>query len=152
MYRFCSWNEIMLVKWEQSADGESVGRLEELVRQFQSRHPGGRQSGVHIIAQDVGLPTQEARTRLMALIKGGAEQFGAVGIVILGTGFVASAVRSFLTGLRLIAPRSFDFRLHGRSADVLKWFPTSHARLTGQTIDVAQFGRVLGSFERGDPI
>jgi len=141
----------MLVKWEREADGESVGCLEELVRQFQGRHPDGRQSGVHIIAEGVGLPTAEARTRLMSLIKRGSEHFGAVGIVILGTGFVASAVRSFLTGLRLIAPRSFDFRLHGRSADVLKWFPAAHARHTGQTIDIAQFGRVLGSFERGSP-
>jgi hypothetical protein len=146
-YRFATWNEIMFVKWEQAAEVESVARLEKLVQDFRSRHPTGRLSGVHLIADGVGLPTPEARTRLMALIKEGSAHFGAVAIVVGGTGFVASAVRSFLTGLRLIAPRSFDFRLHGRTFEVMKWFPAAHEQRTGQTIDVAQFGRVLSAFE-----
>ncbi|MET0592911.1 MAG: hypothetical protein ABW133_09445, partial [Polyangiaceae bacterium] len=77
----------------------------------------------------------------------GSAHFGAVSIVIHGSGFVASAVRSFLTGLRLVAPRSFDFRLHSRTFEVLKWFPAAHENRTGRPIDVAQFGRVLSAFE-----
>jgi hypothetical protein len=146
-YRFAVWNEIMFVKWDQAAEVPAVAKLEKLTQEFRDRHPASRQSGVHLIADGVGLPTPEARTRLMALIKGGSAHFGAVAIVIAGTGFGASAVRSFLTGLRLVAPRSFDFRLHSRTYEVLKWFPSAHEQRTGQPIDVAQFGRALSEFE-----
>jgi hypothetical protein len=145
--RFAVWNEIMFAKWEKAAELASVERLETLMREFRARNPKLRMSGVHLIGDGVGLPTPEARTKLMALIKEGSDHFGAVSIVIGGTGFVASAVRSFLTGLRLVAPRSFDFRLHSRTFEVAKWFPAAHEQRTGQAIDAAQFARVLSAFE-----
>ena len=145
--RFGAWNEIMFVAWETSADGNSVARLNEHARMYQSTHPGQRQSGVHIVREGVGLPTPEARAGLMEMMKSQADRFGAVAVVIYGTGFVASAVRSFLTGLRIVAPRTFDFRLHGKSSEVLKWFPAAHLARTGHSVDPIRLGRVLAAFE-----
>ena len=53
-------------------------------------------------------------------MKSQANRFGAVAVVIGGSGFLASAVRSFLTGLRLVSPRTFDFRLHGKTSEILE--------------------------------
>ena len=83
----------------------------------------------------------------MDMMKTEADHFGAVAVVICGSGFVASAVRSFLTGLRLVAPSTFDFRLHGKTFEVLKWFPAAHFSRTGQTVDTIRLSRVLSGFE-----
>ena len=145
--RFGVWNDIMFVAWETTADGVSVGRLNEHAREYQRARPGKRQSGIHIAREGVGLPTPEARAGLMDMVNSQADRFGAVAVVICGSGFVASAVRSFLTGLRLVAPRTFDFRLHGKTSEILKWFPAAHLARTGQSVDPNRLGRVITAFE-----
>jgi hypothetical protein len=149
--QFGIWNDILFARWEQAADIAAVSRLQEINRDFRRAHPGGRLSGIHIVLAGAGLPTPEGRAALVDTMKNQADEFGAIAVVIGGTGFFASAIRSFLTGLRFLAPRDFDFRLHGRSSEILDWFPAAHQRRTGQRIDVFQLGRVISSFEARAP-
>ena len=147
VFQFGTWNDIMFAAWEAPADAISVPRLDALAKDFQKAHPGKRQSGIHILREGVGLPTPAGRAGLMKMMKTESDHFGAIAVVICGSGFVASAVRSFLAGLRLLAPRTFEFRLHARTSEVLKWFPAAHFSRTGEQIDPARFGRVIQSFE-----
>jgi hypothetical protein len=54
--------------------------------------------------------------------------------------------------LRILAPRAFDFRQHGKSSEILDWFPAAHERRTSQRVDVFQLGRVISSFEARAPV
>lgn len=148
-YAFGLWNNVLIARWEGPADAAGVAHLAAIGKAFGAEHPGGRQSGIHIVLEDVGLPTAEARAGLMQLMKSQADQVAAIGVVILGSGFVASAVRSFLAGLRFAAPRSFDFRVHGKTSDVTKWLPAAHLRQTGEELDALRLDRVLTSFAAG---
>jgi hypothetical protein len=144
---FGMWNDILFARWEQAADFAAVSRLQAINRDFRRAHSGRRLSGIHIVLEGAGLPTPEGRAGLADMMKKHADQFGAIAVVVGGTGFFGSAIRSFLTGLRILAPRDFDFRLHGKSSEILDWFPAAHQRRTGERVDVFQLGRVITSFE-----
>jgi len=145
--QFGSWNNIMFAAWEAPAGAISVSRLDALSKDFRRAHPGKRLSGIHILREGVGLPTPEGRAGLMKMMKADSDHFGAIAVVICGSGFVASAVRSFLAGLRLLAPRTFEFRLHAKTFEILKWFPAAHFRRTGEQVDAPRLGRLIYSFE-----
>lgn len=146
-FHFGSCNNIMFAAWEAPADAISVSRLDALGKDFQRAHPGKRQSGIHIVREGVGLPTPEGRAGLMKMMKADSDHFGAIAVVICGSGFVASAVRSFLAGLRLLAPRTFEFRLHAKTSEILKWFPAAHFSRTGEQVDAPRLGRMIYTFE-----
>jgi hypothetical protein len=150
-YQLGVWNSILFARWERSADAIGISHLDEISKSFRTAHPTGRQSGIHIVLEGVGLPTPEARAGLMRLMKTQADQIAAIAVVICGSGFAAGAIRSFLTGLRLAAPRSFDFRVHSRTSDVLAWLPEAHNRQTGEDIKAAQLERALTPFAAGQP-
>jgi hypothetical protein len=104
---------------------------------------GTRRSNIHVIGEGVGLPTPAARDGFVELMKEHADRLACVAIVVGGTGFLASAMRSLMTGMRLLAPRSFNYRLHGSIEEVAKWLPTEHLAKTGEEIDGRRLGQVL---------
>jgi hypothetical protein len=150
-YQFGLWNDILFARWERPADATAISHLDEVSQSFRTAHPGRRQSGIHIILEGVGLPTADARAGFMRLMKTQADQIAAIAVVIYGSGFGAGAIRSFLAGLRFAAPRSYEFRVHSKTSDVLTWLPEAHRRHTGEVISAAQLGRALTSFEAGPP-
>ena len=146
-YQLGLWNDMLFARWERPADAMAITHLDEISRSFRTAHPGRRQSGIHIVLEGVGLPTADARGGFMRLMKTQADQIAAIAVVICGSGFAAGAMRSFLAGLRFAAPRSFDFRVHGKTSDVVRWLPEAHERHTGEHVNPAQLERVLTSFE-----
>ncbi len=148
-YQFGSWNNIVLARWESPAEAIGVAHLQAIGKAFQMDHPGSRQSGIHIVLEGVGLPTADGRAALMQLARSQAGHVAAVAVVICGSGFVAGAVRSFLVGLRLAVPRSFDLRVHSKTSEVTTWLPAAHRVHTGEEIDAVKLGRVLAAFAGG---
>jgi hypothetical protein len=79
-------------------------------------------------------------------MKQNAEQVACIAVVAGGTGFWASAFRSFVTGLRWLAPRSFEIRLHGTIEEVARWLPAEHLKLTGVKLDPMRLQRLLAEW------
>ncbi|HMI82768.1 MAG TPA: hypothetical protein VK550_01680 [Polyangiaceae bacterium] len=139
-----------MVRWESAADISAVERLAKVSTDLAAEQLQIRRSTVHIIADGAGLPTPAARAGFIDLMKQHAGRLACVAIVVGGTGFLASAMRSLMTGMRLLSPRSFNYRLHGSIDEVVKWLPAEHLARTGEQIDPRRLARVLAAFEKGE--
>lgn len=55
--------------------------------------------------------------------------------IVEGSGFWVSAIRGFITGISVLAPRDLNLRMHKHPAELIPWFIDEHARLTGTNLD-----------------
>jgi hypothetical protein len=133
---------VLVVVWESQATMTAVDRMVRASNTLNSAWPTGR-SNIHIIADGAGLPTPEVRAHFIDLMKIHAEELACVGVVVGGTGFWTSALRSFVTGLRWLAPRTFDFRLFGTVHEVARWLPPEHAKRTAVNLDSRRLVQIL---------
>jgi hypothetical protein len=61
-------------------------------------------------------------------------------------------MRSAITGMRYISPRSFEMRLHGRSSEIADWLPQAHKQRTGVTIHGPSLVQVMDEAQRWSPL
>jgi hypothetical protein len=131
-YRFCRWQGNNIVVWFGPAGGETVQRLDRMIPE---QPAGTMRSDVHVVLQGSGLPTSEARAGFVGMMKRMEGQLACVGVVIEGGGFWASAMRSAVTGLNILAPRPITMRVLGSIDDLVGWLPAEHERRTGVALD-----------------
>jgi hypothetical protein len=137
-----AWRNVTIIVWSGQADGDSVSRLKRVTKTTANLHRNGF-SNIHLVASGLGLPTSDARTGFIELMKDYAQQLACIGVVVGGTGFGASALRSFVTGMRVVSPWSFDFRIGGTIQEIGNWLPTSHNARTSMAIDAPSLVRML---------
>jgi hypothetical protein len=141
---FGSWNNVLIAVWKSQATAPRVERFKRAIELMNERTPGYR-SNVHMIVEGAALPTAEARAVLVELMKRNREALACVVIVVDGRGFWSSALRSAMTGLRVLAPTSFDFHVAATVDNVVNWLPAVHEQRTGVKLDPAELGDVLRS-------
>jgi len=139
---FGSWKNVFVGVWESQATLPAVERMVRATNVLNDLHPDGR-STIHIVAHGAGLPTADVRAHFVGALKNNAGKLACVAVVVGGTGFWTSALRSFVTGLRWLAPRSFDFRMSTTIEDVAKWLPAEHGKRTGVDLDPRRLVQVL---------
>jgi hypothetical protein len=100
-------------------------------------------SYVHLVPNKLELPDAATRTAFIELAHNYGSRTACVAVVVGGVGFWASAIRGFVTGIRVIAPRSTDFRMHAEISELLEWFPEEHARRSGVQLESSDLLRKL---------
>lgn len=133
-FSFWGWRNVDVIVWWAQADAAAVARLGQLTAQRRVQYPRGV-SDIHVVKGNIGLPDAQTRQGLVQLMREVAPYMAALAVVVGGDGFWASTMRSLITGMRVLAPRSYDMRLHGKLSDVISWLPEVHARRTGVTLD-----------------
>jgi hypothetical protein len=139
---FGHWNDVLICVWNKQATGPAVLRLAKVAESMSRQNKKGI-STVHLIANHAAIPTAEARTGFIHIMKEYADQLACVGILVSGAGFWASAMTSFLTGIRLVSPFSFDFRIFNNVEQMSVWLPKAHRLKTSNSIESAQLVAVL---------
>jgi hypothetical protein len=139
---FGAWKNVFVGIWESQARLPAVERMVRATNALNDLYPAGR-STIHIVVDGAGLPAADVRAHFAGTLKKNAGQLACVGVVVGGTGFWTSALRSFVTGLRWLAPRSFDFRLSGTIEELAQWLPAEHTKRTGVEIDPRRLVQVL---------
>jgi hypothetical protein len=147
---FCigTWQGILMVRWERTADADAVERLAKVSTALMADNAYPRRSNVHIISESAGVPSAAARAGFVQLMKEHADRMACVCIVVEATGFLASAMRSFLTGMRLLAPRAFQYRLFGSVEEAVAWLPAEHRARTGHEIETRRLAQVLAHWAK----
>jgi hypothetical protein len=141
-FLFAVWKNVSLAVWRAAATATCVERLAVAIQSSIARNAGPR-SSIHVILSGAGLPSAEARAGFVDLMRRSEGSLGCVGVVIDGSGFWSSALLGAMAGLRLVLPRSFDFRVCGSQEELLLWFPGAHERRTGVRTDQAELQGVL---------
>jgi len=144
---FGSWRDVNICIWLQQATGPTVARFDKIAESMIAEHPAGI-SSVQLIANGAAVPTAEARRGLLRMMKQYANDLACVAIHLGGSGFWASTMSSFLTGMRLVSPLSFGFRIYKDLADIADWLPQAHAKKTAVKIERQQFLEMLTAVYR----
>ncbi|MET0342218.1 MAG: hypothetical protein ABW252_14535 [Polyangiales bacterium] len=71
-----------------------------------------------------------------------------VGVVLLGSGFWASAMRNMVIGLWLLVRTPFEYRMHGRVEELFEWLPAAHETRTGVVITPTELSALRSEARR----
>jgi hypothetical protein len=140
--RIGRWQNVVVCGWSGAPTGQPVNMLASIMVQLHANSSEVR-SYVHIIPDQAGLPDAAARSVFRNIMIDYEPYIACVGVVVAGGGFWASAMRSVVSGLRLLLPTPFDYRLHTTTAELLTWFPAAHRKRTGVEITVPQLSALL---------
>lgn len=132
-FRCIGWNNVMIVSWDGQANLTAVKHLSEISDQLLASYSSV--SAIHLAASDIGLPSSEVRGALLEMMARYGPHTACLAVVLEGSGFWASTVRSVITGMRMVAPRAFALRIHEDIAEVCDWLPHEHQRRTGVLLD-----------------
>jgi hypothetical protein len=108
-------------------------RLAEVMAQRSSRV-----TTVQFLAAGSSIPTPDARAALNEMIVRYADRLIACAAIMEGTGFWASMMRSFLTGLQLFQRNAWSTKFFSTPSEAAHWLATLHASELGVTIDPEQ--------------
>ena len=137
-----AWRNLAFVVWTGPATSANVGVLDQISARYRDQHPEGT-SGVHIVRGGIPLPSTEAREALVRLSNDYAASLAAVGVVIGGSGFWASTMRSVVTALRVLGSRTFEMRIHGKVDEIVDWLPAVHEKRTGVKLEPGELLQAL---------
>jgi hypothetical protein len=138
---FGSWKNVFVSIWQLQGTILAIDRMLAAIAAMPRL--AEKRSDIYVIAEGARLPEARVRDHFVDVIKSSSQALAGVSVVVGGTGFWSSAIRSFVTGLHWLAPRSFDFRLHGSVEEVADWLPPVHERLSGVHLDPSRLRRVL---------
>lgn len=136
------WRNVQIASWTVQATVELVEQLAAQSAKFHKRHPEGV-SVVHVISKGPALPDSETRERFSTLLHAHSSKLACVAVVLDGRGFWASAVRGFLVGIRLVAPRTFTMQVFSTPQEVAEWLPGPHEERTGVGLAPADLVRAI---------
>jgi hypothetical protein len=136
-FLFAEWMDFTIFVWTAPATPVAVARLTQATEPIykECSASGRRISNVHLISSGLRPPEGEARDQLIALMKQRAEQRACIAVIVDGMGFWASALRSFVTGIRFVSTRAFPLGIHGNIDEAMQWLPATHETKTGTPVD-----------------
>jgi hypothetical protein len=79
-------------------------------------------------------PTSDARELLVKTMESHGSNVAAMGIVLMGGGFWASAFHAAITGIRMISRRSVEMRIDGALGPTVRWLCPLHTKRTATPI------------------
>lgn len=140
-------DNVALLAWQTRPTAIVV---EDMVRAFEarrSRYPGGM-SIVHIGKLSNTLIDAETRETFRRTTAELGDYLVAVAFVTRGGGFMASTLRSVVTGIMLVVRSSAPYRFHEHAEEVLAWLPEVHAQRTHVQLDAARLREGLSVAEK----
>ncbi len=146
-FSIATWKNVALHLWTVAGTPEMVAKLDEFSLAFTSAHPEGI-SAIHIIAKGAPLPGKEVRDLLREVSERHAKHVACVCHIVEGSGFWASALQSFLTGLHWLTQRSYSLRICSDIAAAAQWVPGPHADRTKVTLAPAELERAIRFLRR----
>jgi hypothetical protein len=142
-FRIGLLGNVVVVSWRGPMDGAAIAQLGQVAHDLKERAGPVRHSYIHLMTERVQLPDASARNEIGKLLPSLTEHVGVVVVVLDGSGFWVSALRGFLTGVRVLAPRNFDIRAEAALDNVLSWFPAEHLKRTGVNISREQLDQLV---------
>jgi|GEM_PF-3059976 hypothetical protein len=93
---------------------------------------------VHIAPTLRGLPGGEIRAAFAAIAEEHVNALLLTAVLIVGSGFWSSAVRSVITSVQVLLRRKLNIRVCGSIDEVVTWLVPEHSGQTGRPLDGMQ--------------
>ena len=114
--------------WVGQATLAAVNGVLEMSKEMEREYPEGRSSVVFVLDQ-VAAPTPEAQERFARVYE--IPGLACLGVLLEGTGFWASGIRSMTNNLHRGAGSGTRMRVHTGIDELLLWLPDEHRARTG---------------------
>ena len=134
-----TWGPIVGTIWKDETLVRAVYELRDIFVELAAAMPRGKAAVLTIIAANAPLPSADARTGLVNIFGESANAVVCSAVIMEGSGFRASAVRSVATGIGLIAHQPFPHRIFSNVSTALAWVKPELQRQIAMTINAAQF-------------
>ena len=130
------YQDVIIIVWGIDASAHLLDEYAKVLAQVASTH--GMFSIIHIAPGVRPLPSGELRAEFAAIAQQYAEQLQLTAVLIAGSGFWISAVRSVITSVQVVLRRKLNARVCGSSNEVVTWLAPEHSSQTGRQLDGAQ--------------
>ena len=128
------WQNTAIIVWSSRPTGPAAERVASVAAKVVPDFHEGF-SVIHVLKVGVRVPTVEARAIFVEMMHQHAAQLACVVSVLLGTGFMVSALQSVITGMGMLTPRSFEYRFMSSLEAASAWLPAHHRAHTGVSLD-----------------
>lgn len=143
IYTSYAWKNLIVTLWYAAATPESLPVFERGCKRVCAEHPEGFSSVHLMVPGGTQMPSAQVRAELARILRDCVPQVAAASIVIPGTGFWASALRSMVTALTLLLPREFELKICGELGEVAQWLAPRHTAATPVSLEPAEILQAL---------
>jgi hypothetical protein len=130
-FRIGAFGNVVVCGWRGPLNAESFAEWAQMARSLMERVGPVRVSFLHLMTERVNLPDAATRSEIAKFLPELAQVVALSAVLLDGSGFWSSALRGFLTGLSVVAPRNFEIRAESSAESLLQWFPAEHQKRTG---------------------
>jgi hypothetical protein len=148
IYSSFAWKNIGITFWFGPVTLESCNPYERGCRAQIEQHPEGLSSVNIMVPGGSSLPSAEARAEIGRIVRDLGKHAAAMPIIVPGTGFWASAMRSLVAALAMMRPRETQLQVFGTARELAEWLPPIHVARTGVQLQAAELLSVLQAAER----
>lgn len=135
------WRDLSIAVWAAQATMPLVVELNKLAELVDSKYP--LTSSVHLIINNAPVPASDARAALDALTKRYEDKLQCVVTMVEASGFMASAMRSFLTGLHVLARRAYKSKVAADVHDASTWLAANHRPQLSEAYEPSELEAVM---------
>lgn len=143
-YTLASYQNVFVVIWHDQSTTEAVLNLQRLCRELSAAWPGGI-FGLAIVEERSTPPDSEGRAALASILRD-HQSVLATAVVLDGTGFRVSFVRSVATGVTLLARQATPLRVCSM-AEAARLFSQA-ALKAGTQVDSERLSEVVADLRR----
>ena len=141
-FRYSVWRNITIGVWADQATGEAARRIIAISRSMAKNHSAGH-SNVIFVLDGAPPPTPEANQIFAQIHDQKVSDLACMGIVVEGSGFWASAIRSAITGVRMSTSSGIRMGVSDSVNQLMEWLPAEHSKRTGVSVSASELRPVL---------
>ena len=148
VYSAYLWKNVAITLWFGAATTESCVSLERGCRKQAAEHPQGLSLVNIMIPGGRSMPGAAVRAELSRILRDHSQHAAAIAVIIPGSGFWASALRSMVVALSMLRPRDMQLSIFGSAPPLVEWLLPLHAARTGVQLQAAELLAALREAER----
>src|SRR5262249_48058180 len=141
------YKNVAIAFWFNAATPESLVHFERAAQATCELLPEGLSLVNIMVPGGRSMPSAEVRKKLGQIAHEHAKSTAAVGVMIPGSGFWASALRGLVTAVSMLMPRSYKLEICSSLREVAEWLAPVHSAGTGAAIDAPELLRALHAAE-----
>lgn len=136
------FENITIVVWHAKPTVTAAEQLARLSQRRRAEFTHGI-SAMHLVQATFEMPDGPTRDTFVKLLRDGGGKLAVLSVVVGTGGFWASALRSLVTGLRVLSRGSFDLGLHRDIPEAVDYLLPRHLAKTSVPVDREQLTSAL---------